>query len=155
MGVLGWSPGGDKEIMSREEIVQLFSLERVQKSGAIFDITKLDWMNGEYIRKKSPQELVELYKPFLSDFLQIPNDYLEKIIALEQPRIKKLSEIGERVGEVKESAIIRFKTPVGKTIVFSDLIRGEISFESDLLGDFSLAKGPEIPLYNFSVFFYS
>src|SRR3989344_8229505 len=58
IALLGWSPGGDKEIMSREEIVQLFSLERVLKSGAIFDIAELDWMNGEYIRKKSPQELV-------------------------------------------------------------------------------------------------
>ncbi len=97
MALIGWNPGDDREIFSKDELIKEFSLERVQKSGAIFDAVKLDWMNGEYIRKKSPQELVELCKPFLSDFLQIPNNYLEKIIALEQPRIKKLSEIGERV----------------------------------------------------------
>ena len=103
MALLGWAPGDNKEIFSEKELVKEFSLEKIQKSGAIFDMTKLDWMNGEYIRKKSHQELTELCLPFLKDFLkfQIPNskfqiDYIEKIVALEQPRLKKLSEIGER-----------------------------------------------------------
>ena len=139
IALLGWSPGGDKEIMSREEIVQLFSLERVQKSGAIFDITKLDWMNGEYIRKKSPQELVELCKPFLSDFLQIPNDYLEKIIALEQPRIKKLSEIGERVeyffrDPVYDKELLRWKG------MADDAIRESLDKSYNLISSFSVEK---------------
>ena len=108
IALLGWSPGDDQEIMPKEEIIELFSLEKMQKSGAIFDIQKLDWMNGEYIRRKSPHELVELCRPYLDDFLQMTNsklqiskkeeeEYLKKIIVLEQPRLKKLSEIGERV----------------------------------------------------------
>lgn len=103
IALLGWSPGDDREIMTKEELIKEFSLERVQKSGAIFDIAKLDWMNGEYIRRKSAAELTNLCLPYLADFLQflIPNtkfskEYIEKIIALEQPRLKKLSEIGER-----------------------------------------------------------
>ena len=119
--------------------MQLFSLERVQKSGAIFDITKLDWMNGEYIRKKSPQELVELCKPFLSDFLQIPNDYLEKIIALEQPRIKKLSEIGERVeyffrDPVYDKELLRWKG------MADDAIRESLDKSYNLISSFSVEK---------------
>lgn len=100
---LGWNPGDDREIISREDLVHEFSLERVQKSGAIFDRVKLDWMNGEYIRNKSVDELTKLCLPFLSEFLKctVPNsqfteEYIQKIISLEQPRLKKLSEIGEK-----------------------------------------------------------
>jgi len=116
LSFLGWNPGGAQEIFSKEELIQEFSLEKVQKSGAVFDVAKLDWMNGGYIRKKSPADLAALCKPYLEDFLAsssllqhpyklefvrvsdgvIRDDYLAKIVALEQPRLKKLSEIGER-----------------------------------------------------------
>lgn len=104
LALLGWNPGTNNEIFSLPEFIEQFSLEKVQKSGAIFDFTKLDWMNGEYIRQKSLPELTELCLPFLKNFLQFsvpsdqfPTDYIKKIIALEQPRLKKLSEVGERV----------------------------------------------------------
>lgn len=104
IALLGWHPKDDREIMSKEEIVREFSLEKVQKSGAIFDFQKLDWMNGEYIRKKPLAELTALCVPFISDFLQkllpdneFSSEYIEKVVALEQPRLKKLSEIGELV----------------------------------------------------------
>lgn len=103
LALLGWSPGDDQEILPKDELRKRFDGSRVQNSGAIFDVAKLDWMNGEYIRRKSSKELTELCRPFLEDFLQfsIPNDqlsreYIEGVIALEQPRIKKLSEIGEK-----------------------------------------------------------
>lgn len=112
ISLLGWHPEGDEEVLAKKEIISRFSLERAQKSGAIFDLAKLDWMNGEYIRRKSLAELVELSGPFFKDFLrnpnvqldrqagkaQMPNKNLEKIIALEQPRIKKLSELPEKTG---------------------------------------------------------
>ncbi|KKS37871.1 MAG: glutamate--tRNA ligase [Candidatus Sungbacteria bacterium RIFCSPLOWO2_12_FULL_41_11] len=105
MALVGWNPGTDKEIFTKEELIQEFSIENVQKAGAIFDIQKLDWMNGEYIRRKPLSELAELTMPFLKESgllqitnhkSQITNDYLKKVLALEQPRLKKLSEIGER-----------------------------------------------------------
>jgi glutamyl/glutaminyl-tRNA synthetase len=97
MALLGWNPGDEREIFSKAELIREFSLEKVQKSGAVFDIKKLDWMNGEYIRRKSAAELTDLCRPHLTSYqLPVTGDYLEKIIALEQPRMKKLSEIGER-----------------------------------------------------------
>jgi len=63
--LLGWNPGGDREIFSKEELIREFSLEKVQKSGAVFDVAKLNWMNGEYIRKKSVAELAGLCRPYL------------------------------------------------------------------------------------------
>ncbi|MBI2053382.1 MAG: glutamate--tRNA ligase [Candidatus Sungbacteria bacterium] len=106
MALVGWSPGQDREILSREELISEFSLERVQKSGAIFDFQKLDWMNGEYIRTKATSELAMLCKSYLEKAGLLKNqesriknqaEYIEKVIALEQPRLKKLSEIAERV----------------------------------------------------------
>lgn len=57
--LLGWAPGDDREVLTREEMVELFSLERCKSSAARFDIKKLIWMNGEYIRNKPREEYAE------------------------------------------------------------------------------------------------
>jgi glutamyl-tRNA synthetase len=67
LALLGWSPGGDREIMTREEMVQLFSFEGVQKKAAVFDTTKLEWMNGQYLSASTPEELVPLIAPQLAE----------------------------------------------------------------------------------------
>jgi len=98
MALLGWNAGDDREVYSKEELIKAFSLERVQKAGAIFDTAKLDWMNGEYIREKSPRELLAYLKDAGRPFGRpaSKSEDLEKIIALEQPRLKKLSELPEK-----------------------------------------------------------
>jgi glutamyl-tRNA synthetase len=58
LALLGWAPGEDREIMSREEMVQAFDLAQVSRNPAIFDVQKLDWMNGVYIRQLPVEELV-------------------------------------------------------------------------------------------------
>ncbi|MBV8150624.1 MAG: glutamate--tRNA ligase, partial [Candidatus Eremiobacteraeota bacterium] len=59
LALLGWAPpGGDREIFSRDELTRLFDLDRVQKHGAVFDVVKLTWMNGEYVRSAPLDELV-------------------------------------------------------------------------------------------------
>lgn len=62
---LGWNPGTEEEIFSMEELIERFSLDRVQKAGAVFNLEKLDWLNGHYIRAKSPEALFELILPYL------------------------------------------------------------------------------------------
>ena len=59
LALLGWSPGEDREIMSEEEMVRLFSLEGIQKKPAVFDTTKLEWMNGQYLSMVPIETLVE------------------------------------------------------------------------------------------------
>ncbi|MBI3630850.1 MAG: glutamate--tRNA ligase, partial [Candidatus Sungbacteria bacterium] len=100
LALLGWNPGGEREILSKEELIGLFSLEKVQKSGGVFDVQKLDWMNGEYIRKKSPEELTKLITPFIETLAVNAHEDISvrDIVTLEQPRLKRLSEIGERAG---------------------------------------------------------
>jgi glutamyl-tRNA synthetase len=60
LALLGWSPGGDREIITLDEMVQLFSLAGIQKKAAIFDMTKLEWMNGQYLSMASAEELYPL-----------------------------------------------------------------------------------------------
>jgi len=93
MVLLGWNPGTEKEIFSLEELVEEFSLERVHKGGAIFNVQRLDWINGQYIRQISLDELTKKCLPFLSENTDF--EYAKKIVSLEKERIKKLSEICE------------------------------------------------------------
>jgi glutamyl-tRNA synthetase len=65
LALLGWSPGGDREIMTQDEMVRLFSFDGVQKKAAVFDITKLEWMNGQYLSAASPEELLPVVAPQL------------------------------------------------------------------------------------------
>ncbi|MBI2023324.1 glutamate--tRNA ligase [Candidatus Giovannonibacteria bacterium] len=110
VALLGWHPSqSDRELFSLEDLIKEFRLEDVQKAGAVFDLQKLDWMNGEYIRKTSPRKILELVRPnnkYIDDQLDdmiknkpafLSDEKIEQIIALEQPRLKKLSEIGDKI----------------------------------------------------------
>ena len=66
LALLGWSPGGDREIMTLEQMVELFTLEGVQKKAAVFDTTKLEWMNGQYLSALTPEELLPVVEPHLA-----------------------------------------------------------------------------------------
>ncbi|MFA6254539.1 MAG: glutamate--tRNA ligase [Patescibacteria group bacterium] len=93
--LLGWNPGTDQEIFSNlEEMAKAFDLEKVNKSGAVFDTQKLDWLNGQYIRQKPLPELAKLCQPFFAEVgIKADLKSLEKIVATEHERIKKLSDI--------------------------------------------------------------
>jgi glutamyl-tRNA synthetase len=98
LALLGWSPGGNREIISREEMIEEFSLERVKRHPAIFNYDKLVWLNSHYMKTSSPSRLAELAFPFLIREGLIDENYplstLEKIIPLVQERAKTLAEIG-------------------------------------------------------------
>ena len=63
LALLGWSPGGDREILSMDELRELFTLEGILKKPAVFDTTKLEWMNGQYLSARSAEELYPLVRP--------------------------------------------------------------------------------------------
>lgn len=116
MALLGWNPGGDKEVMSLEEMVNLFDLKDVNVSNPIFDIKKLDWMNGVWIRKLSVEELakrvgskdlklVELAQSrmtTLNDFRILTNFFYEKPkIKLDQSDRIVLERLAKELSNVK------------------------------------------------------
>lgn len=90
--LLGWHPLQDREVIKLEEMVFEFSLERVQKAGAVFNPEKLDWLNAFYIRQTAAEDLLPLLEPFLPKEWQGKNEFLIKIIELEKERLKKLSD---------------------------------------------------------------
>ena len=65
LALMGWAPGNDVEILPLEEIVKLFDVENVNKTGAIFDMDKLSWMNSQYIREMDLAKLVERTEEYL------------------------------------------------------------------------------------------
>lgn len=98
VALLGWNPGDDREIFSIDELIKEFSLEKCGKSGAVFDLKKLDWMNSVYIRQLSIEDLHSKTLPFLLAYLgerknQFSKDYLYKVIDVQRERLNKLSDI--------------------------------------------------------------
>ena len=98
LALLGWSLDDKTELMRREELVQNFSIERIAKTGAIFSLEKLAWMDGVYIRQLSVSELAEQLMPFLERGLPkevmrpLPRDYVRQIVPLIQERMRTLKE---------------------------------------------------------------
>ncbi|KRQ87982.1 Glutamate--tRNA ligase [Caloramator mitchellensis] len=100
IALLGWNPGDSEEFLSIEDMINKFSFERINKSNVVFDFKKLDWFNGNYIRKKTIEEMVELIIPFLlqTDYFELNESTKEKlfmIMKVEQERIKRLDEVKE------------------------------------------------------------
>lgn len=90
MALLGWTPPSGKEILSLQELTQEFDLADVHLANPVFDITKLEWMNGEYIRSMSDEELTRRLQEFLVD--QPNRDKIASVVPLIKTRIKKLSD---------------------------------------------------------------
>jgi glutamyl-tRNA synthetase len=98
LALLGWSPGGDREIMTLEEMVQLFSFEGVQKKSAIFDMTKLEWMNGQYLSQASAEELYPLVSPQLEKLgLDGRRDAILTAIAAVKTRSRTTLDVARQV----------------------------------------------------------
>jgi len=96
LALLGWNPGTDQEIFSMDELIREFSLERIGKSGAIFNVEKLDWMNGHYIRKLSPEKLFQLSFDFLPDRNGWDDNQTISILKAIQESLTTFSEIPEK-----------------------------------------------------------
>ncbi len=98
LALLGWSPGDDREFFSTRELIENFSLDRVNKSGAVFDYDKLTWLNGRHIQKTPPSELADLIEPILEreGWGKIPRDRLEEIIAFLGARLKTLNDFPQQ-----------------------------------------------------------
>lgn len=102
LALLGWSTPDSQQFFEQNELINKFSLERINKSPAVFDPQKLEWMNGEYIRKTNLDELTRLLIPYLKEKGWVKDDLDEEayrkvrgIVRLEQDRLRTLSDITE------------------------------------------------------------
>ena len=135
IALLGWSPSEEREIYSLDELVQAFDVKRINTSGAIFDINKLHWMNGVYLREMDDAKYFELVKPYI--LKSVHKDYdLKKIAHILKERANLLNEIPEMldfIDELREYDVDLFINKKMKTsleIAKSSLLEAQKFFEN-------------------------
>jgi nondiscriminating glutamyl-tRNA synthetase len=105
LALLGWSTGSEDEVLSLDEIVERFDIAAVHKGGAVFDRERLEWLNGQWIRRLSADDLIDRLRPFLETELAagriswLPvDDELRALLPVVQERLPTLGAIGDLVG---------------------------------------------------------
>ncbi len=101
VALLGWSPEGNREIFSLQELIEQFDYHRISKSPAVFDIVKLRWMNGEYLKAMDDELFYEMAKPYLQETLKKDFD-LRKIARMVKTRIETFLDIAGQVDFFEE-----------------------------------------------------
>jgi glutamyl-tRNA synthetase len=96
VALLGWNPGDEQEFFTIDELINKFTIDRVHKSGAVFNIEKMDWLNAEHLRSKPNEEILEMLKDELSKShykdLKVDYNYLLLIIEAMKPRVTFVKE---------------------------------------------------------------
>ena len=153
LALLGWATGTEEEVLSIEEIVERFDLDAVHKGGAVFDRERLEWLNGQWIRRLEPDDLIERLRPFIEaeqvagriDW--IPSDgELHAILPVIRERLPTLGAIGELAGFLWVRSVVvdpevlvpkrwdAETTREGLTAARSTIADvGEVTFEADEL----------------------
>jgi nondiscriminating glutamyl-tRNA synthetase len=122
VALIGWNPGHDREIFNLEELLKEFSLDRVQKGGGVFNITKLDWINKEHIKRLSPEELEK------NIFAYLPEEYrTSKIIPVVVERISKWGDIKEMVSAGELDFFVKAPEYEKSKLIFKDTPAEKIS----------------------------
>jgi glutamyl-tRNA synthetase len=118
LALLGWSPGGDREILPEAEMIRLFSLEGIQKKPAVFDLTKLEWMNGEYLSLVPVEDLLGPVKHHLEEIgVQGDGQRLPALIDAVKARSRTLLDIAKQVAVRVDASQIKWD---GKSLGFAE-----------------------------------
>ena len=114
LALLGWSLDGETTIIPREVLCKEFSLERITRKDAIFDETKLDWMNGEYIKAMGAKAWVDAVSPFLTEAglttkeaIKENEEWYEKLYPLVAERMKRLTEAPEKLAFIFDGPTVK------------------------------------------------
>jgi nondiscriminating glutamyl-tRNA synthetase len=127
LALLGWSPGGDRELMSVQELIDSFTLEGISGGNAVFNAEKLDWMNGQYIARMPIEDLAAAAKPFFEDgglgshaLVREPRAF-HRLLELLRPRVKRLTEFVEQARPLLNEAVAYEPEAVEKHLSSPDL----------------------------------
>jgi glutamyl-tRNA synthetase len=129
LALLGWSPGGNREVMARDELIAAFSLEGISGGAAVFDPEKLDWFNGQYLARLTPDALVALVQPLLqaaglwSDVYEGAGrrEWLGRVLRLVLPRARRLPDFVELAAPFLTAAVAYDPEAVRKHLTAADL----------------------------------
>jgi len=128
LALLGWSPGGDREVMSRGEMIGLFDLDGISGGAAVFNPEKLDWFNSQHLMRLDPSDLVSRVKPLLEaaqlwepQLGAAKRAWLEKVLALVLPRVRRLPDVVELTRPFLADKIDYDAAAVAKHLAGADL----------------------------------
>lgn len=93
LALLGWNPGDEREIMSREELIEAFDLRRVNSSNAVFDVKKLEWMNGKYLSMIPLDSFLQQLEPYLAEKSWMQDSLFPKRVELMRTRAVTMREL--------------------------------------------------------------
>lgn len=154
VALLGWSPGGEQEIFSLKELEEIFDYHHMSKTPAVFDMKKISWMNGEYIKAMDFDRFKEMALPIVKDVIHREMDF-DKILSMVKTRIERLTEIPEHIDffeQVPDYDISMYKHKKMKTTPESSLdvlkevlpvIEAQEDFSNDALYEMLLAFAKE------------
>lgn len=133
LALVGWSPESNEEILSMQEMIEQFSFERVSKSGGVFDVDKLDWVNAQYIRKMDVSKLAQLVKPYLIKAGFISEDVcqlrLELITKTFQESISRLPQIVDQSRFLFEEVEISKEAQEMRNVPHIEILKEKIKEE--------------------------
>ena len=153
LALLGWSTGTEEEVLSLDELVERFDLAEVNKAGAVFDRERLVWLNGQWIRRLEPEELIDRLRPFLRRDLdagrieRMPDDEeLRALLPVIQDRLPTLGAIGDLIGflyvdrlDIHPSSLVPKRWDLDTTraglVAAREILAtvGDVSYEADEL----------------------
>jgi glutamyl-tRNA synthetase len=136
VALLGWSPGGEQEIFSLDEMTEIFDINGISKSPAIFDMDKLNHFNSEYIRAMPLEEFTKIAKPYICSVIKNEKFPLDAIAGILHARCEKLSDIPEKIDffeklpDYNTELFIHKKSKTDEIISKEMLIKALDAFES-------------------------
>jgi glutamyl-tRNA synthetase len=141
--LLGWSHPREKEVLSREELVSSFSLERVSKSPAVYDRAKLRWMNGQYIRKTEVEALFEVADPFFPESVRglYDREARVKILSLLHEKVETLADLADKSAPFEAEP--RFEEEAAQVLRTPDALRVIEALEERIRSLTGVLTGPE------------
>ena len=106
LALLGWAPGNDDEVLSREEMIARFALEDINKKSAVFDTAKLEWMNGQYLARMTAEELEPLVREQMkADASKVSGEWLRELIELLKIRSRTITNLAEQADPYLEDPV--------------------------------------------------
>lgn len=142
IALLGWSPEDNREIFTLEELIREFDYHRISKSPAVFDMVKLKWMNGEYLKAMDEEKFYEMVKPYLTKVLTKDFDFM-KIAAMVKTRIEIFPDVEAQVDffealpeyDVEMYAHKKMKTDTASSLVVLEELLPELEAQEDYSND--------------------
>ena len=151
LSLLGWSTGTEEEVLSLDQLIEKFDLSTVNRAGAIFDRERLEWLNGQWIRRLAPEDLIDRLRPFMQVELDagriewMPSDgEMRALIPVVQERLPTLAAVGDLIGFLfvedvlpDPALIVPKRWDAATTVAGLDAARrtiadvGEVSWESE------------------------